>query len=186
MDAYPATHRAAQFLTTAAGAAIAYTATPPMPPGDAHVFSLQRSDGGVPKLAVQEAAVTVAGLVGDRQKKLKYHGGPERALCLYSLERLVALQREGHPVYPGAMGENVTVAGLDWALVTPGARLQLGAVRVEVTDYAVPCRTIAAAFRDGKSVRASQKVHPGWSRVYVRVLAEGTLRVADPVTLLLP
>jgi len=157
-----------------------------MTPSDARVFSLQRSDGGVPKLPAAEVAVTVDGVVGDRQRNLKFHGGPERAVCLYGLERLVALQREGHPAYPGAMGENVTVACLDWALVTPGVRLQLGPVLVAVTDYAAPCRTIAAAFRDGEFIRASQKVHPGWSRVYARVLAEGTLRVADPVALLLP
>jgi MOSC domain-containing protein YiiM len=150
---------------------------------DAHVFALQVSDGGVPKLAVPSVEVTVDGLAGDRQRQRRFHGGPTRAVCLYALERIVALQREGHPVYPGAMGENVTVAGLDWSRVVPGARRALGAVTLVVDDYAVPCKTIAGAFLQGDSARVSQKKHPGWSRVYARVLVAGVVRVADPVTL---
>ena len=50
----------------------------------AHVVQLSRSRGGVPKLAVDEAIVTATGLEGDRQRDRRFHGGPERALCLYS------------------------------------------------------------------------------------------------------
>lgn len=153
---------------------------------DAHVFALQVSNGGVPKLAVPSVEVTVDGLAGDRQRQRRFHGGPTRAVCLYGLERIEALQREGHPVYPGAMGENITIAGLDWSRVVPGARLTVGAVTLVVDDYAVPCKTIAGAFLHGESARVSQKLHPGWSRVYARVLVAGTVRVADPVTLEAP
>lgn len=150
----------------------------------AHVFSLQRSDGGVPKLSVPSVEITVDGLVGDRQRQLKFHGGPTRAVCLYALEHIVALQREGHPIYPGAMGENMTVAGLDWSRVVPGVHLQVGAVTLVIDDYAVPCKTIAGAFLHGESARVSQKKHPGWSRVYARVRTAGVVRVADPVALI--
>ena len=61
------------------------------------VFQINISDGGVPKLPVQSVEVTADGLAGDRQRNLKYHGGPDRAVCLYSLERLLALQDQGHP-----------------------------------------------------------------------------------------
>jgi len=36
---------------------------------------------------VASAPVTVQGIVGDQQKTLKYHGGPDRALGLWSLGR---------------------------------------------------------------------------------------------------
>ena len=141
------------------------------------------SGGGVPKLAVAAATVTVAGLTGDWQKNRKYHGGPERALCLYALECIEALAAEGHAVVPGALGENVTVAGLPWAEVEPGVRLVLGAdVLVEIASYTKPCRTIASCFADGRPVRVSQRHHSGWSRVYARVLREGQLRRGDPIT----
>lgn len=80
----------------------------------AHIFQLNMSAGGVPKTAVRRATVTELGLSGDKQLDLKHHGGPMRALCLYSLERILALQADGHPIFPGSIGENITVAGLDW------------------------------------------------------------------------
>src|ERR1043166_6472015 len=45
---------------------------------DGRIFQLNRSDGGVPKLAVREAWLTPTGLEGDRQRDLRFHGGPER------------------------------------------------------------------------------------------------------------
>ena len=116
---------------------------------------------------------------GDWQRNRTYHGGPERALCLYSQEMIDALAAEGHPIARGATGENVTLAGIDWRVVRPGARLRIGTVSVEVTAYAVPCQTIRGAFRDGAITRISEKLHPGWSRVYARVLAAGVMVVGD-------
>lgn len=147
----------------------------------AHIFSLQQSNGGASKTPVREADVGPLGMAGDKQNDTKHHGGPERALCLYSLESILALQREGHPIYPGSVGENVTISGLDWAALKPGDRLHLGDVLVEVTRDTTPCTKIAGSFCDGKFTRIAQKVHPGWTRWYVRVLQGGTLRVGQPV-----
>jgi MOSC domain-containing protein YiiM len=119
---------------------------------------------------------------GDRQRNRRFHGGPMRALCLYAQERIDGLRAEGHPIGPGAVGENVTIEGLDWDAVVPGVRLRIGAAEVEVTSYTVPCKSIAGAFRDGAFTRIGQKVHPGWSRVYVRVLREGAVAVGDAVS----
>src|ERR1043166_4252029 len=43
---------------------------------DGRIFQLNRSDGGVPKLAVREAWLTPTGLEGDRQRDLRFHRGP--------------------------------------------------------------------------------------------------------------
>ncbi len=149
------------------------------------IFQLNSSDGGVPKLAVREAFLTPTGLEGDRQRDRRYHGGPERALCLYALERIFQLQGEGHPIFPGSVGENVTVAGLDWAALKPGARLALGEeVVVEISSYTKPCRVIAESFLYGGFERIYQKTHPGDSRLYARVLQTGRLAVGQTVRLL--
>jgi MOSC domain-containing protein YiiM len=92
------------------------------------VVSINRSSGGVPKQPVPECRVTESGLQGDRQRDLRFHGGPDRAVCLYPLESILALQREGHPIAPGTIGENLTVSGLDWSLMVPDVRLQVGEV----------------------------------------------------------
>ncbi len=146
------------------------------------LFQINASEGGVPKTAVPEAIVTPLGLDGDRQKNTRFHGGPQRALCLYSLERIQALQGEGHPIYPGAIGENLTVSGLPWDAVVSGSRWRIGAdVLLEITSYTVPCHQIQAAFLEAQVVRVSEKHHPGWSRVYARVLRGGPIRPGDPM-----
>jgi MOSC domain-containing protein YiiM len=147
------------------------------------LHSINTSHGGVPKLPRSEASIAAEGVEGDRQRDRRYHGGPLRAVSLYSLERIRALQAEGHPVDVGTMGENLTIAGLDWDRVVPGARLSVGEVELEITTAAAPCKTIAGSFAGGAFVRASQKVHPGWSRWYARVLRAGIARVGDPVAL---
>lgn len=152
-----------------------------MDPG--RVASINVSDGGVPKRPVPEAAVSRAGVAGDRQRDLRYHGGPDRAVSLLGAEVIEALAAEGHPIAAGTTGENLTIAGLRWSDVRPGVALQVGAVRLLVTSYAAPCRTIAASFAGRTFGRVSQKTHPGWSRVYARVLEPGLVRVGDPVRL---
>ena len=149
------------------------------------IVQISVSPGGVPKTAVPAARVGELGLEGDAHRDREHHGGPERAVCLYALELIRALRAEGHAVVPGALGENVTVEGVDWAAVVPGACLALGdEVLLEVTRYTSPCANITAAFRDGDYARVSQKRHPGWSRVYTRVLTPGAIRLGDAVRLL--
>lgn len=144
--------------------------------------SINVSDGGVPKQPRSSAWVDTNGVEGDRQRDLRFHGGPNRAVALYSLDLMQALQSEGHPIAPGTIGENITLAGVDWSLMVPGARVQIGEAELELTAYASPCRKIAGSFADGNSTRISQKVHPGWSRLYARVLHEGRIATGDSVS----
>ena len=158
------------------------TSTKPMTEMTARIFQLNVSPGGVPKFAVREATVNELGISGDDHRFPKIHGGPERALCLFSLERILELQFEGHPIFPGAVGENVTISGLDWSRLEPETKLALGnEVLIELTSYTTPCNTIPDYFVDGKYQRISQKVHPGYSRIYARVLQGGKLVVGQTV-----
>jgi MOSC domain-containing protein YiiM len=154
------------------------------PPTPGRLDSINISNGGVPKLPTAEAAITAAGVAGDRQLDLRFHGGPLRAVSLVSAERIAAMQAEGHSIAPGTTGENLTVSGLDWSLVLPGACLEIAEVRLEITAYAAPCSNISGSFAGGDIARISQKRNPGWSRVYARVLTPGHVRVGDTVTLL--
>lgn len=147
-----------------------------------HVHQINVSNGGVPKQPVLEVAVTKEGLDGNRQQNRKVHGGPDRAVCLFSLERIERLQDEGHSIEPGSSGENLTLAGLDWDQIAPGVVLSVGPdVRLEVKSYTAPCDLNAQWFRDGEVARISQKKNPGWSRVYAKVLEAGVVRPGDAV-----
>ena len=77
------------------------------------IVQVSVSAGGVPKTAVGSANVTSDGVEGDCHHDHEHHGGPERAVCIFSVEAIEALRAEGHPVVPGSLGENLTVVGLD-------------------------------------------------------------------------
>ena len=145
------------------------------------VDAIHISDGGVPKHPVPRAFVSVSGVAGDRQHDLKHHGGPERALCLYAVELIEALQREGHGIAPGCAGENLMLRGVSWSGMVPGACVRIGAVEAEITDYTSPCANLIPYFMQGDFSRISQKLHPGWSRVYARVTRAGEIAVGDAV-----
>ncbi len=80
-----------------------------------YLHQISVSNGGVPKLPVTEARIIPEGVVGDRQQNRDIHGGVDRAVCIFSLELIEALQAEGHTIKPGSSGENLTIAGLAMA-----------------------------------------------------------------------
>jgi len=148
----------------------------------ATIFQINISTGGLPKHGLPKAEILELGLSGDLHRDMVHHGGPDRAVCLYSLERLMALQAENHPAFPGAMGENITISGLDWEKVVPGVKIRLGEeVILEVTQYTVPCNHLIPFLDHGQISRVSQSSHPGWSRVYARVVSNGKIKVGDRV-----
>lgn len=122
------------------------------------------------------------GVIGDRQEDMVHHGSPDQALCLYSLEVIKGLQNEGHPIAPGSAGENLTISGIEWSLVVPGARLEVGShVEIAITGYAAPCSKNAQWFVGGDFTRMLQSRHPGEARVYARILTGGAVTVGDEV-----
>ncbi|HTW20675.1 MAG TPA: MOSC domain-containing protein [Mycobacteriales bacterium] len=150
-----------------------------------HVIQVNASRGGVPKSSVSgPAAIGWAGLEIDCQDDRDNHGRPWQAICLWSADVIDRLADEGHPIAAGRAGENLTLGGLDWAAVTPGQRLQVGTARLETTPYSTPCSKNAPWFLAGEFRRMSHDLHPGWSRIYARVLKPGTVSAGDTVTVL--
>ena len=148
-----------------------------------YLHQISVSNGGLPKLPISKARITKEGVEGDRHRNTELHGGPDRAVCVYSLEVIEALRKEGHSIVPGAAGENFTIAGFDWKQIGPGTRIGVGnEVKLEVLSYTAPCSQNARWFADGDFSCLSQKIHPGRSRVYARVLSEGVVKQGDPIT----
>lgn len=146
------------------------------------VAQLNVSDGGVPKLPVDRVEVEFAGVATDRQATRQHHGRPWQALCLWSAEVIAALAADGHPIAAGSAGENITISGIDWALMRSGVRLTIGSTLVQVTAPAVPCKQNAGWFHDGDFDRIHHR-HGPISRVYATVIQPGIVSAGDPVTL---
>ena len=151
-------------------------------PNRAILYQINISQGGVPKRPIKQAHISFEGVDGDRQKNRAVHSGPDHALCLYSLECIETLRQEGHSIAAGSSGENLTISGLDWSFLKPGDQLRIGdTVQIEMTQYAIPCRHNAQWFLEKNYKRVSHKLHPGWSRIYAKVLVEGSVQPGDPV-----
>ncbi|HEU4672402.1 MAG TPA: GNAT family N-acetyltransferase [Candidatus Limnocylindrales bacterium] len=159
-----------------------------MPTAERHgrVLQVNVSPGGVPKLPVEQACVRRMGLDGDRHRGDRVHGGPLRAVCLFGNEVIEALRAEGHPIFPGSVGENITTEGLVISDLPAGTRLAIGEALLEVTTPSMPCDNIVESFSDRKSGRISILTHPHDSRMYARVLREGIVRAGDAIRVLPP
>ena len=123
------------------------------------------------------------GLEGDAVLDAKHHGGPDQAVYLYRAEDYEWWSDQlGREIAPGTFGDNLTVRGLPGPGLGIGDRLQLPDLLLEVTAPRIPCNTLAERMDDPgfakKFVRAER---PG---IYLRVIAPGSARTGDPVSLL--
>lgn len=150
------------------------------------VVSVNTSPGGVPKRPMAGTYVRRLGLDGDKQADRVHHGGPFQAVCLYAIEAIERVAAEGNQAFPGAYGENLTLAGIDWSSVRGGTRLRIGAhgPLLEVTDDATPCSKQTQWFVDGRIARISILKYPEDVRWYASVVEEGPVAPGDTVTLL--
>jgi MOSC domain-containing protein YiiM len=156
------------------------------------IVQISVSRGGVPKRAVAEADITPLGLAGDVCAHPEFHGGPRQAILLVTSEGIEELKALGFPLYPGALGENLTTRGLDRRSVRLGQRYRTGNVLIEITKVRGPCETLnlygpglQAAVYD-KAIKDSDATSPRWglSGFYAAVLQPGIIRPGDPISLL--
>jgi MOSC domain-containing protein YiiM len=154
------------------------------------VAQVNVSQGGVPKRAILSGQLTEAGIAGD-QWRYRFHGGPQKAVLLITIEGIDELVAQGFPLFSGALGENLTTRGLDRRALRIGQRFRVGDAAIELTRPRTPCATldvygrgIQAAMFDAQ-VRAGQPASPRWglSGFYARVLAPGTVCAGDPIAL---
>jgi MOSC domain-containing protein YiiM len=144
------------------------------------VAQVSTSSGGVPKTAAPMVDISRRGVISDQQGDRRHHGKPLQAVCLWSADVIDALVAEGHPVLPGASGENITIAGVDWFSLRPGVRLLVGQALLELSAWATPCRKNDQWFT-GRSDRIDHDLNPGWSRAYAWVIEPGTVKTGDQV-----
>jgi MOSC domain-containing protein YiiM len=140
------------------------------------VLAVCVSQGGIPKHPMDSARVSESGVEGDKQR-YPFHGGPNRAVCLFSIEDYAKLARDGVEARaPGAYGENLLTQGLDYEELRAGDRLQVGdEVLLEIHDIREPCGTL-------KSIDARfPNLMLGRSGFLCKVLRAGELRPGDVI-----
>ena len=150
----------------------------PLRAGDREVSS------GIRKQPVPDAIwIGPDGCAGDGQADHVNHAGPDKAVCVYATEHLPYWSRRlGHPMAPGAFGENFSVRGLVESEVRIGDLLQVGAARFEVSQPRGPCFKLGMLHGEPELARWVQEL--GLTGFYLRCLTPGPVTVDAPVTLL--
>jgi len=142
---------------------------------------------GLPKRAAPHVTITPQGVEGDfnRWRTEKAQGDPDQAVLLLSEEILADLRREGWPVQPGELGENLTLADLPLDALQPGARVRADGVELEVTKPCDPCTVLFSlpyvGTKRGPEFLRTMQGRRGW---FAKVLQGGTIRAGAPVEII--
>lgn len=154
------------------------------------VDRLQPDSGSVGVTAIDKrpldgpVPVKPLGVWGDVQASRKHHGGPDKALYVFSDEDAAHFSALlGYEVTPGLFGENLRTSGLDVTGAVIGERWGIGeSLVVEVTMPRTPCATFARRLREPRWVKRFQdEGRPG---AYLKVVKSGPAAAGDDLRVL--
>ena len=130
----------------------------------------------LPMRAVESVHVDAGlGIVGDR-----YHGTKHRHVTVQSQTALDAATEDlGSPVEPAGTRRNITISHGE-VPTTPGERLRIGDVDLEVVRVAAPCKLLDDVI--GTGARTALRRRAG---SVCRALSSGSIAVGDPARLAL-
>jgi MOSC domain-containing protein YiiM len=130
--------------------------------------------------------VTALGLAGDEQADLSVHGGLSKALYAYPSEHYAFWQTVraqaraaswGDALAPGALGENLTLAGVLETQVWIGDVLRFPGCALAVSEPRFPCFKFNAAM--GFKQAAAMMTANAWCGFYLAVREPGTLQTGQ-------
>ncbi len=121
-------------------------------------------------------------LDGDAQADLRVHGGPDKAVYLYTGENTRYWEAQlGRELPFGQFGENFSVEGMPEDRVHIGDIFRIGGASIEVSEPRAPC------FKLGLKMGSPQFLKPflesGRTGFYARVLEVGEVGAGDAITL---
>jgi MOSC domain-containing protein YiiM len=154
------------------------------------IVQVSISLGGLPKRAIAGGLITPLGIEGDRHAHPAIHGGPRKAVLIVAAEVIEDLIARGHPLFYGALGENLTTRGIAMRDIRIGDRLRAGGATLEITEPRGPCtaldiygESLKEEISDGR-VRALDHTSPRWgmSGFYASVVAPGSVRPNDIIS----
>jgi MOSC domain-containing protein YiiM len=141
---------------------------------------------GLPKVPVPLGHIRFRGLEGDFNvyRHEVSRDDPKMAILLLPLETIEGLRREGWPVRPGDLGENLTTSGIAYDALAPGRRVRAGNALLEISKPCTPCENLEllpyVGRTRGPEFLKTTLGRRGW---YARVVREGDVRPGDPIEL---
>ncbi|MCP3738951.1 MOSC domain-containing protein [Rossellomorea sp. BNER] len=137
---------------------------------------------GIQKKQVDEAFLSYNGFQKDGVANTDFHGGPDRAVCVYPYERYHYWNRiYGRSLSIPAFGENLTVEGLTEDKVFIGDTFHIGETIVQVTQGRIPCATISK--NNNESDLLKKVVETGFTGYFLKVIKGGWVTKDSSITL---
>jgi MOSC domain-containing protein YiiM len=138
---------------------------------------------GICKQPVTEVKLTKERFEGDDVANHKFHGGPDRAVCIYPYEHYEFWENEYQVALPqAAFGENLTIQGMLEEDVMIGDIYQIGDAIVQVTQGRIPCNTISR--HNQIDTLFHRILETGYTGYFCRVLQEGCIREDSTISVL--
>ena len=123
-----------------------------------------------------------SGLVGDDVANHKFHGGIDRAVCLYPFEHYSYWEKIFQKrLAPPAFGENITATGMLEEQVCIGDIFKIGDTILQVTQGRVPCATISKYNQEKHFLK--KVVETTLTGYFFRVLVEGAVNCDSEINL---
>jgi MOSC domain-containing protein YiiM len=134
------------------------------------------------KTVVKKAELKKNGFIGDDVANHEFHGGVDRAVCIYPYEHYSRWEKVfNKKLRLPAFGENITAAGMTEAEVYIGDIYKIGETVIQVTQGRVPCSTISSFNQEKDFLNLVFKT--SLTGYFFRVMEEGTISIDSKIEL---
>lgn len=147
-----------------------------------YIWNGIREQSGIGKENVEKTIVKKSGIEGNDVANKDYHGGVDRAVCLYPYEHYSNWEAIFKTKLPlPALGENLTVAGMTEEDVCIGDIYKIGDTVIQITQGRIPCSTISKF--NQKDQFLNKVFDTGLTGYFSRVLEEGMIYLSSKIEL---
>ncbi|RPJ99090.1 MOSC domain-containing protein [Priestia endophytica] len=147
-----------------------------------YTWGNKKEVSAIGKSYVEAVELKKSGFIGDDVANHKFHGGVDRAICLYPFEHYPYWEEMfNKKLNPPAFGENITATGMLEEQVYIGDIYKIGDAVIQVTQGRVPCATISN-YNEEKSF-LKKVVETSLTGYFFRVLEEGTIKFNSGIEL---
>ncbi|EMV4585010.1 MOSC domain-containing protein, partial [Listeria monocytogenes] len=149
-------------------------------PKELNLSNNKRMMTGIEKKLVQSASLTTTGFENDAPHNLKYHGGPDRTVCIYPYEHYAKWAAMfGEELQVTAFGENLITTNMLESSVQIGDKFQIGETVIQITEARNPCSTIEKFNGIPNLYKAIHKT--GLTGYLCRTITPGIIHATDEI-----
>jgi MOSC domain-containing protein YiiM len=147
-----------------------------------YIWEQGKEKSAIGKNVLKTAELNVNGFVDDDVANHEFHGGVDRAVCIYPYEHYSRWEKRfNKKLRLPAFGENITAAGMTEAEVYIGDIYKIGNTVVQVTQGRVPCSTISSFNQEKEFLKLVFKT--SLTGYFFRVMEEGTISIDSKIEL---